>query len=607
MFFNETETRNLSQWLERELEYICDADPKVLSEYILALLKHDSPASELMGVCIESLAEFLGAGETEPFVHKLFQALESKSFADQTQEAAAADGADQEMDIENLQEHGSSRRDRDDDRRDSRYDRDRDYRRDTDDRDRRYGRRTDDRDRYGDRPRRGRCFDFDGKPSGPLTGVEKGFCLRGDDCRYEHISRDRDHHSHRRDRSERSYDRSYDRRDADRRDDDRNYPSGRGGFSQRGRGSRGGRGGFARRIHSHGAQKVLVVENIPEESCNDTQVREYFSRFGELVNVSVNFPSKSALLEFSTSQEAKACHSSPEAIFNNRFVKVYWSEEEQIQNPQPPQPKLSEVELLANLQRMQEKKRELALAALEKQKQLAEIQKTRQAMIAARMEEQTATMNRLRDPSVSVDERAILMKQLELLQSTIKTLMADAQTAAGPQPTAPAYRPPSFRPAFRPSFRPPYKPHGPKHISERQYALPIAASDPTYAERFQKFQELEAQVAQQGNVDPVVLQEIARMKQEFAATGPKAQPVVAPGQKSMKLDNRPKSFFLPNSTIDLEDHLKTSMGSLKGFQGIEVSPDGQELLVKFASRGEAEAGLSRLPEGSFAQWTPQQQ
>lgn len=63
MIFQEHESQALNEWLVQELEHICDADPKVLADYVLALLKNDASTTlELQETCVESLAEFLGNG-----------------------------------------------------------------------------------------------------------------------------------------------------------------------------------------------------------------------------------------------------------------------------------------------------------------------------------------------------------------------------------------------------------------------------------------------------------------------------------------------------------------------------------------------------------------
>eukprot|EP00227_Mantoniella_beaufortii_P020981 CAMPEP_0197603736 /NCGR_PEP_ID=MMETSP1326-20131121/39808_1 /TAXON_ID=1155430 /ORGANISM="Genus nov. species nov., Strain RCC2288" /LENGTH=182 /DNA_ID=CAMNT_0043171289 /DNA_START=221 /DNA_END=765 /DNA_ORIENTATION=+ len=62
----------LTRWMLRELAPISDADPAVLSKYILALLKKDEPLDALRGNCVKELKEFLEA-QTGAFVDKLFR------------------------------------------------------------------------------------------------------------------------------------------------------------------------------------------------------------------------------------------------------------------------------------------------------------------------------------------------------------------------------------------------------------------------------------------------------------------------------------------------------------------------------------------------------
>lgn len=54
----------------------CEADPEVVADYVLALLKHDSPSEDLKPHCIKELSDFLG-DETNSFVDALFDTIES--------------------------------------------------------------------------------------------------------------------------------------------------------------------------------------------------------------------------------------------------------------------------------------------------------------------------------------------------------------------------------------------------------------------------------------------------------------------------------------------------------------------------------------------------
>ena len=93
---------------------------------------------------------------------------------------------------------------------------------------------------------------------------------------------------------------------------------GRGG---RGRGGMGGRGGGG-----HHSSTMLAVRNIPVELNSITSLNSHFSKFGVLVNVQIHFEGdpSSALITFAGTNEAAAAINCTEAIMNNRFIKVFW-------------------------------------------------------------------------------------------------------------------------------------------------------------------------------------------------------------------------------------------------------------------------------------------
>ena len=244
----------------------------------------------------------------------------------------------------------------------------------------------------------------------------------------------------------------------------------------------------------------MVVENIPEEYTNADVIKEYFSRFGTLLNTQIDADSKSAMLEYASHEEAQTCYSSPEAIFSNRFVKVYWSGMESIS---PPQPVLTKEELQANLRRMKERKLESDLATLEKQKQLTEIQKNRAALISKLMQEQTTIMEKLKtDSNLSVQERAVLMKGLESLQESIKSLMKETVNSPHVPRNPSAYQVRPYSPYNSGGYRPPFqKPHR----SDRKFvfdpnATPFVPSnhtvsdDPVYQAKLKAFEQLQGMV-----------------------------------------------------------------------------------------------------------------
>ncbi|XP_028655410.1 LOW QUALITY PROTEIN: RNA-binding protein 26 [Erpetoichthys calabaricus] len=72
----------LKSWLSKTLEPICDADPSALAKYVVALVKKDKSEKELKALCIDQLDVFLQK-ETQSFVDKLFDAVNSKSYLPQ--------------------------------------------------------------------------------------------------------------------------------------------------------------------------------------------------------------------------------------------------------------------------------------------------------------------------------------------------------------------------------------------------------------------------------------------------------------------------------------------------------------------------------------------
>lgn len=108
-------------------------------------------------------------------------------------------------------------------------------------------------------------------------------------------------------------------------------------FRGRGRGGRGGASGGP--THSANGtfptsdaqfrpqkreDKTLVVEKIPEEKLSLDQVHEWFKRFGTVTNVAIDPVGGKALVSFEKHDDARIAWRSEEAVFGNRFVKVFW-------------------------------------------------------------------------------------------------------------------------------------------------------------------------------------------------------------------------------------------------------------------------------------------
>ncbi|KLO13941.1 hypothetical protein SCHPADRAFT_915078 [Schizopora paradoxa] len=115
----------------------------------------------------------------------------------------------------------------------------------------------------------------------------------------------------------------------------RGRPSRGGNPSFRGRG-RGGHGTFSNDHQSFGDggsggggrsrndSKTIVVEKIPPEHLSLEAVNGWFKRFGTVTNVAVDANGAKSLVSFATHDEAYSAWKSEEAVFGNRFVKVFW-------------------------------------------------------------------------------------------------------------------------------------------------------------------------------------------------------------------------------------------------------------------------------------------
>lgn len=107
-------------------------------------------------------------------------------------------------------------------------------------------------------------------------------------------------------------------------------PNMQGGF----RGPRGGgrgRGAYSNNSENHmrpqkggRSDKTLVVEKIPEDKLSLDAVNGWFKRFGTVTNVAIDARGAKALVTFTEHEEAHKAWKSEDAVFGNRFVKLFW-------------------------------------------------------------------------------------------------------------------------------------------------------------------------------------------------------------------------------------------------------------------------------------------
>lgn len=69
---------------------------------------------------------------------------------------------------------------------------------------------------------------------------------------------------------------------------------------------------------------TLAVEHIPEDRLSEQHVGDFFSQFGAIVSVQLRTKERAAVVKFSNHDAAQRAYDSPKAIFDNRFVKIFW-------------------------------------------------------------------------------------------------------------------------------------------------------------------------------------------------------------------------------------------------------------------------------------------
>ncbi|GAA5912939.1 hypothetical protein JCM5296_002531 [Sporobolomyces johnsonii] len=221
------ESAVLKPWLVKHLEPISDADPTVLADYVLALLKHDVPEADLDSLCNEQLSDFLEAN-TPAFVRTMLEFVRSPAAAGVAPPSSPAS--------------------------------------------------------------RKRPLETDPASSGPASkssrpSTDSGSTGRHDATVAAHLPSQ--------------------------------PPAQSGGPSWAFAGPMKGDGQLCRDYH----------ENIPPQATNEQSVRGFFAKFGAVEALEVDARARRAKVTFGTVAEAERALSSPEAVFGNRFVRLYRTQE----------------------------------------------------------------------------------------------------------------------------------------------------------------------------------------------------------------------------------------------------------------------------------------
>ncbi|KAK9372729.1 uncharacterized protein V1513DRAFT_404617 [Lipomyces chichibuensis] len=497
--FEETSIAHLKSWLIQRLENISDADSEILSDYVLALLRHDQPAEEVKRMCLEQLEDFLHE-HTPVFVEDVFAALTSKAYmpasrvptpapAAQVGEIPQDQGVVQQSQPNEhhlpfstaylgkarqqgfvpMQEGGISPAPAISDiipqagafqvisRAPGQFGQ-------------QQGRGYQSWQRNAAsapgvvQKKKGRCRSYD----------EKGYCMKGDMCPYEHGQ-------------------------------ERIIVSGTQPPAERRMNQKAQRGGrrrpdtmqFVNGPSTDPNNIALVVEKIPEENFSLEQIRSVFEAFAPVQDVSLDEEHHSAVVSYFTHDDAVKAWKSPVPVFQNRFVKVFWKRTDAEAatrtqgNVHPVSKKRSaspahEIDVAEITQRQAEKQREYEERMAKKrehEERMAEIKRQSEELRKKQELEREALLAKIRqkeesehvqsigssESGMEVDSVSAPSSTTQALKSKLEQLKAEAAKlgVSVPEPESPAsqqyYSPRggrSFRSRGQGSYRGTYSPRG---------------------------------------------------------------------------------------------------------------------------------------------------
>ncbi|OJA09097.1 hypothetical protein AZE42_02559 [Rhizopogon vesiculosus] len=374
----------------------------------------------------------------------------------------------------------------------------------------------------------------------------------------------------------------------------------RGGFGGM-RGAPRGRGVFggdAQTFRPERRQdKTLVVEKIPEDKLNRDAVISWFKRFGTVTNVAIDVRSAKALVSFSDHSEAHAAWKSEDAVFGNRFVKVFWHRPMEGHGQQGSKMLAASAPLLANL--------------------AARDAHTPSAPVQPPAPHATTPARKPPLQSTAASELAAKRKLLEQQIAEQKSLMVSLETASADEKKEILARLRKLGEEMKIASVPsssatPAKAHSPERA-------PTAQNDHEKKERERLDKELELHAV--GESTEELKAKLAKLREEAASLGISATNADTshgtpsyrgyrgrgrgarstfyrgaarggPPRASMKLDNRPKKLLVKGVREDAVQALRDWYETTGQLESADIIGD-DEVLVSFRTRAAAEQGFAK--------------
>ncbi|KAI8819889.1 uncharacterized protein EV422DRAFT_568343 [Fimicolochytrium jonesii] len=384
-----------------------------------------------------------------------------------------------------------------------------------------------------------------------------------------------------------------------------NFNSGFGGHHQQGN---MGQRTFGGNPKGRASNDTLVVQNVPAEHLTIDKISEFFKKFGTITNIKLHVPTSKAVLQFSTPAEAQAAYRSPDPIFDNRFVKVFFANPDNMggkaeTSPLPTAPVASTrrsvitIDPQAAAAEAQKAAAAAAAAAEEKKEKTKQMLEMQQNLIAKQIEEQKKIMEKLQSKTLLPQEKKALMSQFEILSKSMKDVMHSASTRVATIQTQQASKPAS-RAALMEEKERERLDRELDAISQVQSPAPgaVPAEETSKsATLLAQLEALKAQAAARG-IDPNAVLAAGSTR------GGSSHPYSGRGRGSwaggrgsggrFTLDNRTKKLLVKNVGSSGHFALRAHFEKFGSINNLTSTDDDSSAIVEYGSRRDAERAMS---------------
>ncbi|KAG5650444.1 hypothetical protein H0H81_012268 [Sphagnurus paluster] len=355
---------------------------------------------------------------------------------------------------------------------------------------------------------------------------------------------------------------------------------------------RGGRGGtFGGEIHNFRPErrndKTLVVEKIPEDKLTLEHVNGWFKRFGTVTNVAIDNTSGKALISFSNHDEAYAAWKSEDAVFNNRFVKLFWHRPMEGHGQAGTRMLAASAPLVANIAAAKETPpRPIATSSKSapprKPSSTASALAAKQQLLERQIAEQKSLMASL-DSATSEEKKAIMARLRKLVEEmTTPSITYDVSTIKANVGASDVEK------RERERLDKELEMHNASAVEGEESTEDLKA----------KLEKLKAEAASLGIADVTMEASYGGGYRPYRGRGRGARGYRGamrggpPPRASMKLDNRPKKLLVKGVREEGTQALRDWFETTGQLESLERDESGN-IVVSFKSRSAAEQGLSK--------------